>query len=127
MCRIEEQRSEERRRRRKWALGLGLGLSFAAMGLKGGESRMDKLKSSMVSRSRTKLWMIRATTSVLIWTCLVQLTALGETWGPRVLKGWPSCFHQDPTSASATAGAVALDVKSAPEDVPSRVLPPKSK
>lgn len=124
MCRIEEQRSEERRRR-KWALGLGL--SFAAMGLKGGESRVDKLKTSMVSRPRMKLWMIRATTSVLLWTCLVQLTALGETWGPRVLKGWPSCFHQDPTSASAsaTAGAVALDVKSAPEDVPSRVLPPK--
>lgn len=125
MCRIEEQRSEEKRRRR-WVLGFGLELG-GTMGLKGGESRVEKLKNSMVSRSRMKLWMIRATTSVLLWTCLVQLTALGETWGPRVLKGWPSCFHQDAASASASTatGAVALDVKSAPEDVPARVLPPK--
>ncbi|KAL6995012.1 hypothetical protein U1Q18_005146 [Sarracenia purpurea var. burkii] len=91
MCRIE--RSEERERRRRWAV----------MGLKTlGESRVEKLKSSMVSRPRMKLWMIRATTSVLLWTCLVQLTALGETWGPRVLKGWPSCFSQE---------SVALDVR----------------
>ncbi|KAA8541083.1 hypothetical protein F0562_025046 [Nyssa sinensis] len=69
----------------------------------------------MVSRSRAKLWMIRATTSVLVWTCLVQLTALGEMWGPRVLKGWPSCFSQD---------SAALDIKSS-SAVPARVLPPK--
>ncbi|CAA2968937.1 Hypothetical predicted protein [Olea europaea subsp. europaea] len=99
------------------------------MGLKAatfGGDRLEKLRNSgMVSRSRMKLWMIRATTSVLLWTCLVQLTALGETWGPRVLKGWPSCFSQE----SATAGrvgdvATALDVRSLPE-LPPRVLPPK--
>ncbi|KAK3012730.1 hypothetical protein RJ639_009563 [Escallonia herrerae] len=85
------------------------------MGLKtlGGEKLM---RGSMVSRSRMKLWIIRATTSVLLWTCLVQLTALGEMWGPRVLKGWPSCFLQE--------SAAALDVKLFPE-VPARVLPPK--
>lgn len=53
----------------------------------------EKLKGGgMASKSRMKMWMIRATTTVLLWTCLVQLTALGEIWGPRVLKGWPSCF-----------------------------------
>ncbi|KAK8969587.1 hypothetical protein KSP40_PGU018106 [Platanthera guangdongensis] len=52
----------------------------------------EKLKGAMASKSRMKMWMIRATTTVLLWTCLVQLTALGEIWGPRVLKGWPSCF-----------------------------------
>ncbi|KAD4385396.1 hypothetical protein E3N88_25564 [Mikania micrantha] len=62
-----------------------------------------------------KLWMIRATTAVLLWTCLVQLTALGDTWGPMVLKGWP--VH-DPVSATA------LDVKLLPV-VPARVVPPK--
>ncbi|KAL2234890.1 UNVERIFIED_CONTAM: Rhamnogalacturonan I rhamnosyltransferase 1 [Sesamum indicum] len=83
--------------------------------------RLEKLRNSgMVSRSRMKLWMIRATTSVLLWTCLVQLTALSETWGPRVLKGWPSCFSQE----SAASAAVALDVHSSPE-LPARVLPPK--
>ncbi|KAF5734633.1 hypothetical protein HS088_TW15G00125 [Tripterygium wilfordii] len=54
---------------------------------------VEKVKSS--SRSKMKLWMIRATTSVLLWTCVVQLTTLGEMWGPRGLKGWPSCFSQD--------------------------------
>ncbi|KAJ0501579.1 hypothetical protein HanHA300_Chr11g0402311 [Helianthus annuus] len=47
-----------------------------------------------------------ATTVVLLWTCLVQLMALGESWGPRVLKGWPS--HD-----SVISGA-ALDVKLLP-------------
>lgn len=84
-------------------------------------SRVEKLKTSMVaSRPRMKLWMIRATTSVLLWTCIVQLTALGEMWGPRVLKGWPSCFTQD-----SSAVAAALDDKLAWSSPP-RVLPPKS-
>ncbi|GLT44100.1 hypothetical protein SLA2020_180160 [Shorea laevis] len=78
----------------------------------GGGERVEKLKSS-----RTKLWMIRATTMVLLWTCVVQMTALGETWGPRVLKGWPSCFSHPGSSASAVEEKVP--------EVPSRILPPK--
>lgn len=89
------------------------------MGLKAtalAESRLEKLKSSMLSKSRMKLWMIRITTSVLIWICLVQLTILGETWGPRVLKVWPPNLSQESDAL--------LAVKSSPE-VPVRVLPPK--
>ncbi|KAK4426928.1 Rhamnogalacturonan I rhamnosyltransferase 1 [Sesamum alatum] len=94
-----------------------MGLNTAAFA----GDRLEKLRNSgMVSRSRMKLWMIRATTSILLWTCLVQLTALSETWGPRVLKGWPSCFSQE----SAASAAIALDVHSSPE-LPARVLPPK--
>ncbi|KAG5536365.1 hypothetical protein RHGRI_023961 [Rhododendron griersonianum] len=115
MCRVERKRSEEREERRmgrRWVV---------VMGLKTGEGRVEKLRSSMASsRPRMKLWMIRATTSVLLWTCLVQLTALGEMWGPRVLKGWPSCFSQD----SSTAAASVLDLKFSPS-VPERILPPK--
>ncbi|KAK6148652.1 hypothetical protein DH2020_019564 [Rehmannia glutinosa] len=90
------------------------------MGLKkmafGGE-RLEKLRNNeVVSRSRMKLWMIRATTTVLLWTCLVQLMALSETWGPRVLKGWPSCFSHE--------SVVALAVWSSPH-LPVRVHPPK--
>ncbi|CAH1434893.1 unnamed protein product [Lactuca virosa] len=90
------------------------------MKLKGlGDSKVEKLKSltgnSYAKSSKTKLWMIRATTAVLLWTCLVQLTALGDTWGPMVLKGWPS---------RETLSASALDVKLLPM-VPARVLPPK--
>lgn len=80
--------------------------------LKGGD-RVDKVKSS-----RMKLWMIRATTSVLLWTCIVQLTALGETWGPRVLKGWPSCLYHPESFSSIAEDQVS--------SVPAVVLPPKS-
>lgn len=89
-----------------------MGLKVTALA----ESRVEKLRSSMLSKSRMKLWILRITTSVLIWICLVQLTILGETWGPRVLKSWPSCLSQE--------SAAVLAVKSLPE-VPVRVLPPK--
>ncbi|XP_022769516.1 uncharacterized protein At1g04910-like [Durio zibethinus] len=78
----------------------------------GGGERVEKLKTS-----RMKLWMIRATTSVLLWTCIVQLTALGETWGPRVLQGWPSCFSHHDSSVSVIEDKVP--------SVPARLLPPK--
>lgn len=127
MCRVERERSEEREDRRKmgrrWVVVMGLKT------VEGGEvreSRVEKLRSSMVSsRPRMKLWLIRATTSVLLWTCLVQLTALGEMWGPRVLKGWPSCFSQDDT-ASAVSASASLDPKLLSPSVPERILPPKS-
>ncbi|CAJ1975494.1 unnamed protein product [Sphenostylis stenocarpa] len=86
------------------------------MGFKG-ESN-NKLRNSMVvssssgRSSRMKLWMIRATTSVLLWTCVVQLTALGDMWGPRVLKGWPSCFtHESALTELPSATPVVLPPK----------------
>lgn len=112
MCKVDDRDKMKQKKR----------FSIGTMGLKSlGVCRVEKLKSSMVNaRSpRMKLWLIRATTTVLLWTCFVQLTALGGTWGPRVLKGWPSCFTQDSHSASA------LDLKLLPT-VPARVLPPKS-
>ncbi|KAH6799137.1 O-fucosyltransferase family protein [Perilla frutescens var. frutescens] len=83
----------------------------------------ERLRNTgLVSRSRMKLWMIRATTTVLLWTCVVQLTALSETWGPRVLKGWPSCFlPQSQPAAAAVAVALGVVVHSKPQPV----LPPK--
>ncbi|XP_048228996.1 rhamnogalacturonan I rhamnosyltransferase 1 isoform X2 [Ricinus communis] len=100
MCRIE--RSE----RKSSEMGIG----------KGG---VEKVKgnsgiTSSSSRSKMKMWMIRATTSVLLWTCIVQLTTIGEMWGPRVLKGWPSCFSHE-------SAASALEEN----NLPVRVLPPK--
>ncbi|WJX90125.1 Rhamnogalacturonan I rhamnosyltransferase 1 [Trifolium repens] len=69
-------------------------------------------------KGRMKLWMIRATTSVILWTCIVQLTAIGDLWGPRVLKGWPSCFTHDSVSNSR-----AMDVQFQSMRPP--LLPPK--
>ncbi|KAL8217620.1 hypothetical protein R6Q57_020993 [Mikania cordata] len=91
------------------------------MGLKKlGEIRVESLKNSMANARSAKMKMviIRATMTVLLWTCVLQLTALRGSWGPRVLKGWPSCFTQDSHSATA------LDVKLL-SGVPARVLPPK--
>ncbi|XP_021909575.1 uncharacterized protein At1g04910-like [Carica papaya] len=103
MCRVErsERKSEYRDRDREMGL------------LKGGENRLEKLKGS-----RMKMWMIRATTSVLLWTCIVQLTAIGEMWGPRVLTGWPSCFSHE-------SGVVMDALQDNVPAVSARVLPPK--
>ncbi|KAK9054422.1 hypothetical protein SSX86_025500 [Deinandra increscens subsp. villosa] len=110
MCKVEYGEKKGRRR-----FGIG------AMGLrKLGEIRVEKLKNSMANaRSpKMKMLLIRVTTTVLLWTCLVQLTVFGGTWGPRVLKGWPNCFTQD------SQPATELDVKLLPA-VPARILPPK--
>lgn len=81
----------------------------------------DKLRlptSSAAARSRMKLWLVPATTTVLLWTCVVQLTAVGDTWGPRVLKGWPSCLTPREEEAAAA--------RPRPLVVDRAALPPKS-
>ncbi|KAF5735632.1 hypothetical protein HS088_TW15G01142 [Tripterygium wilfordii] len=79
-----------------------------------GDGKTEKLKHSMVSSSRMKLWLIRAITTALLWTCVVQLMALGEMWRPRLLKSWPSCLNHSHLS-------LAVD-----ESLPAKVvLPPK--
>ncbi|XP_038699002.1 rhamnogalacturonan I rhamnosyltransferase 1-like [Tripterygium wilfordii] len=78
------------------------------------DGKAEKLKHSMVSSSRMKLWLIRAIMTALLWTCVVQLMSIGETWGPRLLKSWPSCLNQSDFS-------LAID-----ESLPAKVvLPPK--
>ncbi|KAI4374505.1 hypothetical protein MLD38_012491 [Melastoma candidum] len=94
------------------------------MGLKGLRAlKVEKLRNSVLvsttaasSRSRMKVWLVRATTTVLLWTCIVQLTALGENWGPRALMGFPLCLSRE----SATS---VMDEKSF--GAPMRILPPK--
>lgn len=93
-----------------------------AMELKAlGGSKIDKLKSSMVSSGlRVRPWLIRLTTTVMLWTCIVQLISLREVWGPGVLKGWPSCFSHE--SAAAAVSGVEENPLSVP---PKIVFPPK--
>ncbi|KAK1292431.1 Uncharacterized protein QJS10_CPB17g00403 [Acorus calamus] len=76
-----------------------------------------------VQRSRMKVWMVRATTTVLLWTCMVQLTAMGEMWWPRVLNGWPPCFNPRPDSPVSAVAAEAEAVTMSP--IPKIVLPQK--
>lgn len=40
-------------------------------------------------RTRLQVWFIRVCSSILIWTCLVQLVAVGELWHPHLFTGFP--------------------------------------
>ncbi|XP_065854923.1 rhamnogalacturonan I rhamnosyltransferase 1-like [Euphorbia lathyris] len=76
-----------------------------------GDGKVENLKSSMVSRSPMKLWVLRAFTTALLWTCVIQLMALGEFWGPRLLKGWPSCFNHPDVEISSLPAKLVLPPK----------------
>lgn len=56
------------------------------------EVKAEKSKNSWVLRPRMKLFVIRILTIMLICASVAQLMTLGEIWGPRIFKGWPSCF-----------------------------------
>ncbi|XP_019170918.1 PREDICTED: uncharacterized protein At1g04910-like [Ipomoea nil] len=48
----------------------------------------EKMASlQVIQRTRLRVWFIRVCSSILIWTCLVQLVALAEFWRPRSLVG----------------------------------------
>ncbi|KAB1208257.1 hypothetical protein CJ030_MR7G027330 [Morella rubra] len=49
--------------------------------------RCDKLPAPVIPRTRLQVWFIRVCSSIVLWTCLVQLVAVGELWHPRLLAG----------------------------------------
>ncbi|KAK9683089.1 hypothetical protein RND81_10G116200 [Saponaria officinalis] len=55
-------------------------------------AKFEKLRATMNRSSRIKL-MLRAISTVLLWTIVFQLIAISEFWRPTLLKSWPSCFH----------------------------------
>lgn len=77
----------------------------------------DEVVKSKIVRPRIKVWMARAITTVILWSCVVQLMALGELWGPRFLKSMPYCFSHPDSSIVVAKNHVPAKV----------VLPPKSK
>ncbi|XP_010258363.1 PREDICTED: uncharacterized protein At1g04910 [Nelumbo nucifera] len=52
----------------------------------GPQLRTDKLPPPP-PRTRAQVWFIRICSSILLWTCIVQLVAVGELWNPRLLTG----------------------------------------
>ncbi|XP_010032573.2 rhamnogalacturonan I rhamnosyltransferase 1 isoform X2 [Eucalyptus grandis] len=106
MCRLEKC-VEDCDHRDECEMGMGL--------LK--EGKVQKFKSSVVSKSGMKLWILRATTTALIWICVVQLMAIGETWGPRLLKGWPSCFNPADHSLAFQSSSIPAKVRLPPKRV----------
>ncbi|KAJ7538275.1 hypothetical protein O6H91_11G041300 [Diphasiastrum complanatum] len=59
-----------------------------------GQMKTGKTSPSILPRSRLHVWLIRASTTILLWTCLIQLTAMGELWRPHLLHRWPFCLDQ---------------------------------
>ncbi|OVA08958.1 GDP-fucose protein O-fucosyltransferase [Macleaya cordata] len=49
--------------------------------------RCDKLPAPPLPRTRLQVWFIRVCSSILLWTCFIQLVAVGELWHPHLLKG----------------------------------------
>lgn len=85
--------------------------------LSGGGGEVVKSKRFIV-KPRIKVWLARAITTVILWTSVVQLMALGELWGPRLLlKGMPYCFSHPDVSPAVAITRVPAKV----------VLPTKSK
>ncbi|PIN17564.1 hypothetical protein CDL12_09777 [Handroanthus impetiginosus] len=83
MCKAEQNNETRIEREGHWNVGMNV-LSEA----KGKETKILR-----VPHGRMKLWTLRAITTLLIWTCIIQLVAIGEVWGPRLLKSWPCSNH----------------------------------
>ncbi|XP_027100474.1 O-fucosyltransferase 3-like [Coffea eugenioides] len=86
-----------------------------------GQARLEKEKGSLqggqvIQRTRLQVWFIRVCSSILIWTCLVQLVAVGELWHPRLLTGLSSRF----SGASTLSFRVEDAVPSPPILLPAR-------
>ena len=80
----------------------------------------------VLSHAKMILWMTRGMTTLLLWICVVQLLTVGEVWGPRLLKTWPSCYTSTSSSVSTSPAEPANNVHASFLD--SKVLlPPKSK
>ncbi|CAB4264681.1 unnamed protein product [Prunus armeniaca] len=64
--------------------------------------RCDKLPAPVIARTRLQVWFIRVCSSLFLWTCLVQLVAVGELWHPHLLSNITnriSAITQDPLPA----------------------------
>lgn len=49
--------------------------------------RCDKLQSSVIPRTRLRVWFIRVCSSIVVWTCLVQLMTVSELWHSHLISG----------------------------------------
>ena len=75
----------------------GISSNYYNTGVGGGSARSNNSVRT-VQRSRLHVWLIRLSSSILLWTCLIQLMALAQlSWHPHLLllKAWPSCLDQN--------------------------------
>ncbi|GLT27636.1 hypothetical protein SLA2020_026200 [Shorea laevis] len=51
------------------------------------QARCDKFQAQVIPRTRLQGWFVRVCSSILLWTCLVQLVAVGELWHLHLFTG----------------------------------------
>ncbi|CAJ2650422.1 unnamed protein product [Trifolium pratense] len=78
----------------------------------------DKLHAPVIPRSRFRVWFIRVCSSIVLWTCLVQLVTVSELWHFNFFSGFTSRIY------NTTQRPLQDDVRSAP--LPPTLLPPRN-
>lgn len=78
--------------------------------------RWAKLPGQVIQRTRLQIWFIRVCSSILIWTCLVQLVAVGELWHPKLFSGF-----LNPINGSTRVSNNVISIPAVPPPPP---LPP---
>ncbi|XP_014492971.1 uncharacterized protein At1g04910-like isoform X1 [Vigna radiata var. radiata] len=49
--------------------------------------RCDKFSGPVIPRTRLRIWFIRVCSSIVLWTCLVQLVTVSELWHSHLISG----------------------------------------
>ncbi|KAJ7953855.1 O-fucosyltransferase family protein [Quillaja saponaria] len=49
--------------------------------------RSDKLPAPVIPRTRLRIWFVRVCSSIVLWTCLVQLVTIGDLWHSHLISG----------------------------------------
>jgi hypothetical protein len=53
----------------------------------------DKLHAPVIQRSRFRVWFIRVCSSIVLWTCLVQLVTVSELWHFNFFSGFTNRIY----------------------------------
>ncbi|RZC04224.1 O-fucosyltransferase 3 isoform B [Glycine soja] len=61
--------------------------------MEGIQVRCDKLQGGVIQRSRLRVWFIRVCSSIVLWTCLVQLVTVSELWHSHFFLGISSRIY----------------------------------
>lgn len=80
--------------------------------------RWAKIPGQVIQRTRLQVWFIRVCSSILIWTCLVQIVTVGELWHPKIFSGF-----SNPINGSTRMSSDATNIITPPPPPP---LPPTS-
>ncbi|KAK2434643.1 rhamnogalacturonan I rhamnosyltransferase [Trifolium repens] len=74
----------------------------------------DKLHAPVIQRSRFRVWFIRVCSSIVLWTCLVQLVTVRELWHFNFFSGFTNRIY------NTTQRPLQDDVRFAPALLPAR-------